>query len=262
MFQFPNINPIAVDLGLIKISWYALSYVIGIILSWILILKIIKIKKINISRKIISDLISNCMIGIIIGGRLGYVFFYNPEYYFNNFIDVFKIWNGGMSFHGGLIGVILAIIYSSRSSKISIFVFSDLISIVSPIGIFFGRIANFINGELFGRITTHKFGIIFPNGGNLPRHPSQLYEAFFEGVILFLIMFSLMNFNKIFNNTGLITSLFIFFYGTFRFLIEFLREPDTHLGLIYLNFSMGQLLSLPMIFASLCAIIILYNKNT
>ncbi len=261
MFQFPNINPIAVDFGFIKISWYALSYVAGILLSWYLILKIIKIKKIEISNKIVSDLISNCMIGIILGGRLGYVIFYNPEYYFNNLLEIFKVWNGGMSFHGGLIGVILAVIYSSKTSKIPIIIFSDLISVVSPIGLFFGRLANFINGELFGRITNHHFGIIFPNGGKLPRHPSQLYEAFFEGLILFFIMIFLMNKSKIYEKKGYLTALFIFFYGIFRFFIEYFREPDEHIGLIYFDFSMGQILSLPMIVTGLYFIIIFNNKK-
>ena len=261
MFQFPNINPIAIDFGLIKISWYALSYVAGIFSSWYFILKIIKLKNIKISNKIISDLINNCMIGIILGGRIGYVIFYNPEYYFENLIEIFKIWNGGMSFHGGLIGVILAVIYSSRASKIPIIIFSDLISIVSPIGLFFGRIANFINGELFGRVTNHHFGMIFPNGGKLPRHPSQLYEAFFEGLVLFFIMIFLMSKSKFFEIKGFLTSSFIFFYGIFRFFIEYFREPDDHIGLIYFNFSMGQILSLPMIVSGLYFMIIFYNKN-
>ena len=151
------------------------------------------------------------MIGIILGGRLGYVIFYNPVYYFENLIEILKIWNGGMSFHGGIIGVILAIIYSSRTSKIPIVIFSDLISIVSPIGLFFGRIANFINGELFGRVTNHPFGMIFPNGGKLPRHPSQLYEAFFEGLILLFIMIFLMKKSNFFEKRGLLTASFLFF---------------------------------------------------
>ena len=155
------------------------------------------------------------MIGIILGGRLGYVIFYNPEYYFNNLIEIFKIWNGGMSFHGGFIGVILAIIHSSKTLKSPIVIFSDLISIVSPIGLFFGRIANFINGELYGRVTNHYFGVIFPNGGKLPRHPSQLYEAFFEGLVLFFIMIFLMNKSKVFENKGLLTASFIFLYVNF-----------------------------------------------
>ena len=261
MFQFPNINPIALDFGFIKISWYAISYVVGILSSWYFLLKIIKIKNIKISNKIISDLISNCMIGIIIGGRLGYVIFYNPEYYFNNLIEIFKIWNGGMSFHGGFIGVILAIIHSSKTLKSPIVIFSDLISIVSPIGLFFGRIANFINGELFGRVTNHHFGIIFPNGGNHPRHPSQLYEAFFEGLVLFCIMIFFMNRSHFFEKKGFLTSSFVFFYGIFRFFIEYFREPDGHIGLIYFNFSMGQILSLPMIVCGLYFMIIFYNKK-
>ena len=261
MFQFPNINPIALDFGLVKISWYALSYVAGILSSWYLIIKIIKMKKIKISNKIINDLICNCMIGIILGGRLGYVTFYNPEYYFNNLIEIFKIWNGGMSFHGGFIGVILAIIYSSRTLNIPIMLFSDLVAIVSPIGLFFGRIANFINGELFGRVTNHNLGMIFPNGGKFPRHPSQLYEAFFEGIILFFIMLVLMNKSDFFEKKGFLTASFVFFYGIFRFFIEYFREPDGHIGLIYFNLSMGQFLSLPMIVFGLYFMINLYYKK-
>ena len=261
MFHFPNINPIAIDFRFIKISWYALSYIAGILCSWYLILKIITIKNVKISDKIVSDLISNCIIGIIVGGRLGYVIFYNPEYYFNNLIEIFKLWNGGMSFHGGFIGVISAIIYSSKTSKVPIIIFSDLISIVSPIGLFFGRIANFINGELYGRVTNHYFGVIFPNGGKLPRHPSQLYEAFFEGLVLFIIMILLMNKSKVFENKGFLTASFIFFYGTFRFFIEYFREPDEHIGLVYFDFSMGQILSLPMIVSGLYFIIIFNNKK-
>ncbi len=261
MFDFPNINPVAIDLGIIKISWYAISYICGIILSWFLILKIIKFKNIKIRNKSISDLISNCIIGIILGGRLGYIIFYNPEYYFNNILEIFKIWNGGMSFHGGFIGVVIAVIYSSKSSKVPLMIFSDLISIVSPIGIFFGRIANFINGELYGKITNHKFGMIFPKGGNLPRHPSQLYEAFFEGLILFIILWLLMNMTNFFKIKGLMTGCFIFLYGLFRFFVEFFREPDIHIGYLYLDFSMGQLLSLPMIIIGLCFIIVIYKSN-
>ena len=261
MLEFPNINPVALDLGVIKIRWYALSYIVGILLSWFLILKIIKIKKIDLNSKEISDLISNCMIGIIIGGRLGYVFFYNPEYYSNNLLEIFKIWNGGMSFHGGFIGVIFAVIYSSKLFKIPILTFADLIAIVAPVGLFFGRLANFINGELFGRTTNHSFGIIFPNGGDVPRHPSQLYEAFFEGIVLFIILWVMMHLFDLLKKPGIITSLFIFLYGLFRFFIEFFREPDQHIGLLYFEFSMGQILSFPMILIGLYFSIIFYNKS-
>ena len=251
MFDFPNINPIAIDIGIIKIRWYAISYICGILLSWFLILKIIKIKKVKVSDKSISDLISNCMIGIIVGGRLGYVIFYNPEYYISNLLEILKIWNGGMSFHGGFLGVVIAVIYTSNTYKIPVMVFSDLISIVSPIGIFFGRIANFINGELYGKITNHKYGIIFPKGGSLPRHPSQLYEAFFEGLLLFIILWLLTKTSNILEKKGLITGCFIFLYGVFRFFVEIFREPDLHIGYLYFDLSMGQLLSLPMILIGL-----------
>ena len=261
MLEFPNINPVAVDLGIIKIRWYALSYIVGILLSWFLILKIIKIKKIDLNSKEISDLVSNCMIGIIIGGRLGYVFFYNPEYYSNNLLEIFKIWNGGMSFHGGFIGVIFAVIYSSKLFKTPILTFADLIAIVAPVGLFFGRLANFINGELFGRTTNHSFGIIFPNGGDVPRHPSQLYEAFFEGIVLFIILWVMMYIFDLLKKPGIISSLFILLYGVFRFFIEFFREPDQHIGLMYFEFSMGQILSLPMILIGLYFSIIFYNKG-
>ena len=261
MLEFPNINPIAIDLGIIQIRWYAFSYIAGILLSWALILKIIKFKSINIDKKVISELISNSMIGIIIGGRLGYVIFYNPEYFLNNLTEIFKLWNGGMSFHGGFIGVIMAVIYTSKVSKTPIMLLADLIALVSPIGIFFGRLANFINGELYGRVTNHTFGMIFPNGGNLPRHPSQLYEAFFEGFTLFIIMLLFIKFTNILNKRGFITALFISFYGSFRFCIEFFREPDMHIGLLYFNFSMGQLLSLPMIIIGFYFMILIIKKN-
>ena len=261
MLEFPNINPVAIDLGIIQIRWYAISYIAGILLSWVLILNIIKFKNLKVDNKVISELISNSMIGIIIGGRLGYVIFYNPDYYLNNFLEIFKLWNGGMSFHGGFIGVVFAVIYSSKISKTAILILADLIAIVAPIGIFFGRLANFINGELYGRITNHSFGMIFPNAGNSPRHPSQLYEAFFEGFLLFIIMLLFIKFTNILNKKGLITALFLSCYGSFRFMIEFFREPDANIGLLYFNFSMGQLLSLPMIIVGLYFIIFIARKK-
>ena len=261
MLEFPNINPVAIDLGIIQIRWYAISYIAGILFSWSLILNIIKFKNLKIDNKVISELISNSMIGIIIGGRLGYVIFYNPDYYLNNLLEIFKLWNGGMSFHGGFIGVVFAVIYSSKISKTAILILADLIAIVAPIGIFFGRLANFINGELYGRITNHSFGMIFPNAGNSPRHPSQLYEAFFEGFLLFIIMLLFIKFTNILNKKGLITALFLSCYGSFRFIIEFFREPDANIGLLYFNFSMGQLLSLPMIIVGLYFIIFITRKK-
>jgi len=188
MLEFPNINPVAIDLGIIQIRWYAISYIAGILFSWGLILNIIKFKNLKVDNKVISELISNSMIGIIIGGRLGYVIFYNPDYYLNNLLEIFKLWNGGMSFHGGLIGMIISIYLFSIKNNVSFFYISDLVSIIAPIGLFFGRISNFINTELYGRITDFQFAIIYPSIDNEPRHPSQLYEAFFEGIILFIIL--------------------------------------------------------------------------
>ena len=261
MFEFPDISPVALDFGIIKIRWYALSYIAGILISWYLILKIIKLKKIDINTKQVSDLVGNSMIGIIIGGRLGYVLFYNPEYYLNNLVEIFKIWNGGMSFHGGFLGVVFAIIYSSKLFKIPILTFSDLIALVTPVGLFFGRLANFVNGELYGRITNHPFGMVFPTGGDLPRHPSQLYEALFEGIILFIILWIMASIFNVLKRPGLITSFFIFLYGLFRFFIEFYREPDEHIGLLYFELSMGQILSIPMILTGLYFSIIFLKKN-
>tara|TARA_B110000027_G_scaffold69154_1_gene73976 strand:- start:1341 stop:2171 length:831 start_codon:yes stop_codon:yes gene_type:complete len=261
MIEFPNINPVAIDLGFIQIRWYAISYVTGILLSWFLILRIIKNKQIQINSEVISELISNSILGIILGGRLGYVLFYNNEYFINNIIEIFKIWNGGMSFHGGLIGVIIATIYTSKKYKVPLLQLADLVAVVAPIGIFFGRVANFINGELYGRITTHPFGVIFPNGGDLPRHPSQIYEASFEGLFLFFILFLFLQSSYIRSKTGILTGLFIFFYGVVRFFIEFLREPDEHIGLLYLDLSMGQFLCLPMILIGIFFVIYGHKKK-
>ena len=166
-----------------------------------------------------------------------------------------------MSFHGGLIGVIIAVIYTSKRTKTSLMLLADLVAIVSPVGIFFGRIANFINGELYGRVTTHPFGIIFPNGGNIPRHPSQLYEAFFEGFLLFLILLIFLQFKKIIKSSGILAGCFISIYGFFRFFIEFFREPDNHIGLLYLDLSMGQFLCLPMILIGVFFIIFSYKRT-
>ena len=262
MIEFPNISPIAIDLGFFQIRWYAISYIVGILLSWLLILQIIKFKKININSEIINDLISNSILGIILGGRLGYVLFYNNEYFQENILEIFKIWNGGMSFHGGLIGVIIATIYTSKKSNVPLLQIADLVAIAAPIGIFFGRLANFINGELYGRITNHPYGIIFPNGGNLPRHPSQIYEAIFEGLLLFFILFLLFQIKYIRNKSGILTGLFMFFYGIFRFFIEFFREPDAHIGLLYFDLSMGQVFCLPMILIGICFVMICFKKKS
>ena len=193
--------------------------------------------------KLFDDLISYLIIGILVGGRLGYVLFYNLEYYLSNLIEVFMIWQGGMSFHGGLIGVIISTLVFAKKNNLNKYIFLDLISASAPIGIFLGRIANYINSELYGRETDVLWSVVFLKVDNLSRHPSQIYEAILEGLILFLIMFYFIKKNYLVK-PGLISSLFLIFYSLFRFIAEFYRTPDEQLGLFFLNLSMGQILSI------------------
>tara|TARA_B100000212_G_C27320139_1_gene509746 strand:- start:311 stop:1099 length:789 start_codon:yes stop_codon:yes gene_type:complete len=254
-----NLDPIMIDFGLITIRWYSAAYIFGILLGWWygkrIILKISNIDH-KIYLKFFDDLITYIIISIIIGGRLGYIIFYNIEFYINNPMDVFKIWKGGMSFHGALIGIIFGTYLFSKKKGLNTFLFLDIIACVAPIGLFFGRIANFINGELVGKVTNVYWGVIFTNLDDNLRHPSQLYEAFLEGVVLFFVMnFILLNKNY---KVGHCSSLFLIFYGIFRIFSEFFREPDVQLGYIYEILSMGMILSLFMITAGL---IIYLKKN-
>ena len=235
-----NFDPVAIQIFSIEIRWYSLAYITGILLGWFLSNKIF-ISNPNLKEKF-DDFITYIILGIIVGGRLGYVIFYNLEYYSNNLTDVFKVWQGGMSFHGGLIGVIAVSIWFSKKNNQDTFNYLDVVSIVAPIGIFFGRIANFINSELYGIETDMPWAVKFIQIDNLYRHPSQLYEAFFEGLILFFILIYFRNkgFMKI---SGLISSLFLVFYSTFRFVIEFYRVPDEQLGYLFFNLTMGQIIS-------------------
>ena len=236
-----NFDPVAIQIFSLEIRWYSLAYIIGILLGWILSKRIF-ISDSELKEKF-DDYLTYVILGIIIGGRLGYVFFYNLNYYLDNLIDVFKIWQGGMSFHGGLIGVIIASIWFSKKNNQNIFNYLDIVSLVAPVGIFFGRVANFINSELYGIETKMPWAVKFVQIDNLFRHPSQLYEAFFEGIILFFILLYFMRkgFMKI---QGFISGLFLAFYSIFRFLIEFLRVPDEQLGYLFLNLTMGQIISL------------------
>ena len=236
-----NFDPVAFQIFSIEIRWYSLAYIFGILAGWVLSKKIfitdLKLKK------VFDDYITYLILGMILGGRLGYVLFYNPNYYLNNLIDIIKLWEGGMSFHGGLIGIIIISIWFAKKNNQNFFNYLDIVSIVAPIGIFFGRIANFINSELYGFKTTLPWGVKFIQVDNFSRHPSQLYEAFFEGFILFLILFYFRKkgFMKI---PGLISGLFLIFYSFFRFFIEFFRVPDEQIGYIFSNLTMGQIISL------------------
>ena len=249
-----NFDPVAFQILSIDIRWYSLSYILGIIIGWFLCKKIF-IKNSNINEKF-DDYITFLIIGIIAGGRLGYVIFYNFNYYINNFLDILKIWEGGMSFHGALIGIILGTYWFAIKKKIPIFFLLDIVSFVAPIGIFFGRIANFINGELVGKTTDVFWGVIFPNIDNNIRHPSQLYEAFFEGLVLFIIMNSILFRNNY--KTGTCSYMFLIFYGIFRTFSEFFREPDSQVGYLFDLISMGMMLSFLMILAG---IIIFLKKD-
>ena len=235
-----NFDPVAIQLFALEIKWYSLSYILGILAGWYLA-KNIFINDDKLNEKF-NDFITYLIIGIILGGRLGYVIFYNFNYYSNNIIDIFKFWQGGMSFHGGLIGVIISSIWYSKKNNQNSFSYLDIISLVAPIGIFFGRIANFINSELYGHETTVPWAVQFIQIDNLYRHPSQLYEAFFEGLILFFILVYFRNkgFMKV---PGLISGLFLILYSIFRFMIEFLRVPDEQLGYLFFNLTMGQIIS-------------------
>ena len=235
-----NFDPVAFSVFTIDIRWYSLSYIIGIIFGWYYCKK--KLITEERYKPLFDDYIFYLILGIIIGGRLGYVFIYNLDYYLNNLHEILFIWQGGMSFHGALVGIIFATYYFSIKHKIDIFYFLDLVALSAPIGIFFGRISNFINSELYGRETDIFWSVKFILVDNLNRHPSQIYEAIFEGIILFVLLnFIFINQNK---RSGYISSLFLIFYSIFRFFIEFTREPDTHIGLLMFNLSLGQIISL------------------
>ncbi len=237
------INPVILSIGYIDIRWYSLAYIFGLIFGLYLIKKLNKIKGNVISVNELDNFFLWAVLGIIIGGRIGYVFFYQTKLFIDNPLYIFEIWNGGMSFHGGLAGISLSMYIFAKIKNIEFLYLSDLVSVVAPIGLFFGRIANFINTELIGKPTDFFISVIYPSIDNQPRHPSQLYEAFFEGLILFIILYFYFFKSK---NTGLISGMFLILYSLFRFLIEFLREPDSHLGLFFNFISMGQILCIPI----------------
>ena len=249
-FSFPHIDPVAFAIGPLAIRWYALSYMAGLIGGWQILRYLAKAPTSPVSREQLDNLLNYILFGVIIGGRLGYVLFYKPLDYLADPFSILKVWEGGMSFHGGFIGVVLAVLLFARVQKIPLWALSDRVALVAPLGLFFGRLANFINGELYGRVTSHPIGMIFPNGGPLPRHPSQLYEAGLEGVVLGVIMIILWRMKLAEKYHGILVATFLMGYGLSRFIIEFAREPDSHLGLYDFGLwqaSQGQLLSLPMV---------------
>lgn len=245
---FPDISPIAVSLGPVDIRWYALAYLAGFLLGWKYVLSLAaKTPDLRPDRADIDDFLAWGILGVILGGRIGYVLFYQPQLYLEKPLELFMLWHGGMSFHGGAAGMIVAMMAYAFAKKIYVLRLTDWVCCAVPIGLFFGRIANFINGELFGRVTAAPWGMIFPHGDEFPRHPSQIYEAFLEGAVLFTALFLLARIKKIRAHPGFLSGVFLIGYALSRITVEFFREPDPQIGYLFGYFTMGQVLCLPMI---------------
>jgi phosphatidylglycerol---prolipoprotein diacylglyceryl transferase len=268
LITFPVFDPIAISFGWFAIRWYALAYIVGIVLGWIYARSLVKKERLwdgpaPITLPQLDDFILWVTIGIIVGGRTGYVLFYNPAFFFQHPVEIFQLWNGGMSFHGGFLGCVAAVMLFARSNGISILSLGDITTAVAPIGILLGRIANFINSELWGRTTDTSvpWAMVFPNGGPLPRHPSQLYEAGLEGILLFAILAVMIRMGAL-KRPGLILGSFIAIYGLARITGELFREPDAQLGFLWGGLTMGMLLSVPMIIAGAILIVMASRRQT
>jgi phosphatidylglycerol---prolipoprotein diacylglyceryl transferase len=258
VLPYPQIDPVFLHLGRIQLRWYGLMYMVSFILGYFILKKYARYRKLELSTDDLYDLLFYLILGVMIGGRLGYVLFYDLNNYLLQPLTIFAIWQGGMSFHGGFIGVILAALWICKRKGWNFWEIADLVSVAVPVGLGLGRIGNFINGELFGRPTTVAWAMVFPDGGPLPRHPSQLYEAILEGLVLFFVLRWLYRKN-LYPGTvfwGLVT-----FYGVFRFLVEFVREPDAHIGLDLGPFTRGQLLTFPMIVIGLAMMITFARRH-
>ena len=257
MTYIHNISPIMLEVFGIKLYWYGFMYAVSFIIIDYLIVSASKNKKIDLELSVAEKLTFIGLLFAILGGRLGYVIFYDMDYYASNMIKIFFLWEGGMSFHGGLLGAIVGSFYLSSKYNIGLFKVTDIIALYAPIGLFFGRLGNFINSELYGHQTSGAWGVVFTRVDEYPRHPSMLYEAFLEGLVLFIILSFVKSMKPA---PGFISGSFLFFYGIFRFTVEFVRIPDAHIGYIYYDWvTMGHLLSVPMI---LLGIIFMYRKSS
>lgn len=252
---FPVIDPVAIEIGPLAIRWYALSYVAGLLLGWWYVRRLAALAPPIMTREQVDDLLVWMTFGVILGGRLGYVLFYRPGHYLLNPADILMVWEGGMSFHGGLAGSLVAMALFAHRRDLTFLRVTDAVACATPIGLFFGRLANFINGELFGRVTDVPWGMVFPMGGPEPRHPSQLYQAGLEGVVLFVLLFTLSRSRAIRARPGMLGGTFLAGYGVARIVGELFREPDAHLGFLIAGTTMGQLLSIPMIAAGIWLIL-------
>ncbi len=260
MLTYPKIDPVAISLGPVKIHWYGLMYLAGF-LAFLWLGKLRARRDYTVAKpEQVGDMLFYCVLGVVLGGRIGYVLFYNLPQFFQDPLLLFKVWQGGMSFHGGLLGVITAMWLYQKKQGWGFWKTMDFVAPTVPIGLCFGRIGNFINGELWGRVTDLPWGMVFPFGGPLPRHPSQLYQALLEGLALFVILWLYSSKPR---PVGAVSGLFLMGYGVFRFGVEFVREPDAHIGYLAFDwFTMGQLLTLPMIIAGLALILWAYTSKS
>jgi len=257
-----NLDPIIINFGFLEIRWYSLAYIFGIFLGFYYAKYVIKKfwYKENINVKVLDNFLIYLILGIILGGRLGYILFYNFYYYYQNPLEILFLWRGGMSFHGGVIGVLIASLIFAKKNNVKILVLTDIVVCATPIGIFLGRIANFINGELYGKKTFSDYGVIFPKIDMEPRHPSQLYEAILEGLILFFLLNIILKFKKkLFN--GELSCYFLIFYSIFRIISELFREPDKHIGYIIFNISLGTIISFSFLIFGIIAFKIIKNES-
>ena len=243
---FPDINPVAIQIGPLAIHWYALAYVTGLIVGWQYVRRVVQARGLDLSVEMVDDLLLWIMLGVILGGRIGYVLFYQFAYYIREPLEISAVWRGGMSFHGGLIGVVVAIVLFARRRGVKFLTVADVIAPAFPFGLMLGRLSNFINGELYGRPTEVPWAMIFPRGGDVLRHPSQLYAAVLEGGILLLLMLWLTHRKKAHRRVGLLSGTFLMGYSAARLTGELFREPDSHIGFLWSGITMGQMLCIPM----------------
>jgi phosphatidylglycerol:prolipoprotein diacylglycerol transferase len=252
--SFPNIDPEIFSIGPFAIRWYALAYIAGLLMAWYYCRRLTTRPPQKLSASAFDDFLLWATLGIVLGGRLGYVLFYKPGDYLSHPLEILFIWKGGMSFHGGLLGVVAALVFFARRRGVPILALSDIVACAAPIGLFLGRIANFINGELYGRPSEVPWAMVFPMGGPLPRHPSQIYESLLEGLVLFLVLYFLVRRGAL-ERIGALTGVFLMGYALARMLAEVFREPDEHLGFLLGEVTMGQVLSLPMLLIGLGLVI-------
>jgi phosphatidylglycerol:prolipoprotein diacylglycerol transferase len=257
--NYPDIKPYIFKIGSLEVRWYGLMYILGFLSVYFMALSGARRKKLPLSKDDIGDLVFTAAVGLILGARLGYALFYNFSFYLANPLKILAVWEGGMSFHGGLIGTALAFMYYARKKKVGVLQLADICTPAAPVGLGLGRIGNFINGELYGRVTDVPWGMVFPGGGPLPRHPSQLYEAILEGPVMFIIIW-LVSRSKA--PVGVVFWSFIALYGLFRSFVELFREPDQQLGLLAGGLSMGQLLSIPLFVLGVTMVLITRRKGS